>query len=196
MMIMIMIMITPISTTRSPSHTVDTNTQFIKTSCGITSYPDLCFTTLSSYASEVQNSPKLLATVALSETLKTVRFTSTAMSNMSKNRQDLTAREAEALSDCVEELGDSVEELHRSIEEMGTDKKKNDGSDFELRMSDIKTWVSAALTDEDTCVDGFSDKSMDGSEIKSAVREHIVNVAHMTSNALALVNHYALLHSD
>lgn len=118
------------------------------------------------------------------------------MSNLSKNGQEMTAREAEALSDCVEELGDAVEELHWSIEEMGADKRKNDESDFELRMSDIKTWVSAALTDEDTCVDGFSEKSMDGSEIKSAVREHIVNVAQMTSNALALVNHYALLHSD
>lgn len=126
------------------------------------------------------------------------------MSKLSKakTRHGLMPRDAEALSDCVEELRDSVEELKRSIEEMGVGfrKKENNGtSEFGLRMSDIETWVSAALTDEDTCVDGFSEKFMNGSssssEIKSTVRGHIMNVAHMTSNALALVNHYALLHS-
>ncbi|EXB54443.1 21 kDa protein [Morus notabilis] len=201
--LMVMMINIPMITSTRPVGEHDTNTQFVKTSCGATSYPDLCFTTLSCHASQIKRSPKLLATAALSETLKTVRSASTAMSKLSKakTRHGLTPRDAEALSDCVEELRDSVEELQRSIEEMGVGfrKKENNGtSEFGLRMSDIETWVSAALTDEDTCVDGFSEKFMNGSSgsaIKSNVRGHIMNVAHMTRNALALVNHYALLHS-
>ena len=177
-----------LSSVARPLSPIDANTEFIKTSCGATTYPDLCFNTLSSYASEVQSSPQLLAGAALTSTLKTVRSTSTTMSKFAK-RQGLTTREAEALNDCVEELGDSVDELKRSIGEMG---KKE--SNFDLQMSNIETWVSAALTDEDTCTDGFSGNAMKGS-VKTTVRGHIVNVAHMTSNALALVNHYALTHS-
>ncbi|PON53810.1 Pectinesterase inhibitor domain containing protein [Parasponia andersonii] len=171
-----------------PLGPIDANTEFIKTSCDATTYPELCFNTLSGYASEIQSSPQLLAGAALSATLKTVRSTSTTMSKLAKSR-GLTTREAVALNDCVEELGDSVDELQRSIGEMG---KKE--SSFDLQMSNIQTWVSAALTDEDTCFDGFSGNAMNGS-VKTTVRGHIVNVAHMTSNALALVNHYALIHS-
>ncbi|KAJ4712834.1 21 kDa protein-like [Melia azedarach] len=163
----------------------ETIPQFIKTSCGVTTYPDLCFTTLSSYATKIQANPKLLATTALSVTLKATRSTSTVMKKLS-NSQGLTPREAAALYDCVEELGDSVDELQKSISEMG----HNEGKNLALQMNNIQTWVSAALTDEDTCMDGFSGNSMNGN-LKSTVRSQIVNVAHLTSNALALINNYA-----
>ncbi|KAK4479972.1 hypothetical protein RD792_013026 [Penstemon davidsonii] len=52
--------------------------------------------------------------------------------------------------------------------------------------------VSAALTDEDTCADGFAGKAMNGG-VKTAVRQRILNIVHITSNALALVNSYAAL---
>ncbi|KAL3647454.1 hypothetical protein CASFOL_008422 [Castilleja foliolosa] len=67
------------------------------------------------------------------------------------------------------------------------------GSNFEMTMSDVQTWVSAALTDEETCMDGFAGKFMNGAA-KTAVRGRILNVAHMTSNALALINCYVSLH--
>ncbi|XP_062074083.1 21 kDa protein-like [Humulus lupulus] len=186
-MVMIIIQSLVAIALNEPIH-MDANTEFIKTSCGATTYPDLCFTTLSSHASEIQSSPQLLAGAALSATLKTVCSESTTMTKLAKS-QGLTVREAAALNDCIEELGDSVEELQRSVGEMG---KKD--MNFEMQMSDIETWVSAALTNEDTCVDGFSGNAMNGN-VKTTVRGHIVNVAHMTSNALALVNHYAILHA-
>ena len=62
--------------------------------------------------------------------------------------------------------------------------------DFELQISNIQTWVSAALTDDDTCVDGFDGRDMEG-HVKATVRRHVLKVAHLTSNALALVNSYA-----
>ncbi|XP_021288754.1 21 kDa protein-like [Herrania umbratica] len=163
----------------------EANTQFIKTSCSGTVYPDLCITTLSSYASEIQASPKLLASTALSVTLNSTRSASKTMIKRSKS-QGMKPREAEALSDCMEELRDSVYELQRSVGEMDQPGGKN----FGLQMNDIETWVSAALTDEHTCMDGFSGKAMNGN-VKTSVRSQIVKVAHMTSNALALVNSYA-----
>lgn len=67
-------------------------------------------------------------------------------------------------------------------------------ANFGMMMSDIQTWVSAALTDENTCTDGFGGKYFTNGPLKTAVRERILNVAHMTSNALALINSYAALH--
>lgn len=110
------------------------------------------------------------------------------INNLTKNSASLTPKEAAALSDCVEEIGDSIYELQRSIKEMNG----GGSSNFGLQMSNIQTWVSSALTNEDTCMDGFSVEGKNGGgNVKSKVRRHIVRVAHMTSNALALINNYA-----
>ncbi|KAL0304143.1 UNVERIFIED_CONTAM: hypothetical protein Sradi_6282400 [Sesamum radiatum] len=164
------------------------NTEFIRTSCSATTYPRLCYSALASRASTIQQDPKLLAHAALSVTLDTARSTSVDMVKLSRSA-GMTPRQVGAMRDCVEELSDSVDQLRKSVAEMNQMK----GSNFELMMSDIQTWVSAALTDEDTCMDGFAGKFMNGA-VKTAVRGRIVNVAHMTSNALALINSFAALH--
>ncbi|XP_022772774.1 21 kDa protein-like [Durio zibethinus] len=160
-------------------------TEFIKTSCGATSYPDLCFTTFSSYASEIHASPKILASKSLSLTLNATRSASKILKELSKG-QGLKPREAAALKDCMEEISDSVDEVKMSIGEID----ETQGKSFALRMSDIQTWVSAALTNEDTCMDGFSESATDG-DVKATVGSVIEKVESLTSIALALVNRYA-----
>uniref|UniRef100_A0A2N9HS08 Pectinesterase inhibitor domain-containing protein n=1 Tax=Fagus sylvatica TaxID=28930 RepID=A0A2N9HS08_FAGSY len=110
------------------------------------------------------------------------------MVNLSKG-QGMSPKVVAAMRDCVEELRDSVDELNKSIGEMNN----FNGSDFQLMINDIQTWVSAALTDDNTCTDGFQGNAMNGN-VKTLVRGGIVNVAHLTSNALALINQYASLH--
>ncbi|KAI6672231.1 hypothetical protein NL676_000137 [Syzygium grande] len=176
-------------TTLISSAQTSTNTEFIRTSCGKTTYPDLCYTSLSGHASLIQTSPKLLASAALTVTLDKARLTSAMMARLSKAR-GMKPREVGAMQDCVEELSDSVDELRRSIDEMGQMKRS---SNFGLIMNDVQTWVSAALTDEDTCSDGFAGRMMNGN-VKTVVRNEILTIAHLTSNALALINRYASLH--
>ncbi|XP_065871219.1 21 kDa protein-like [Euphorbia lathyris] len=165
-----------------------TNTEFIRSSCSSTTYPQLCYSSLSIHATKINASPKLLANAALNVTLLSAKSTSNSMLKLS-HRHGMKPREVGAMQDCVEELSDTVDELSKSINEMG----KAKGSNFQLMINDIQTWVSAALTDETTCSDGFSGKMMDG-KLKSNVRGQIVNIAHLTSNALSLVNNYATLH--
>ncbi|KAF8008676.1 hypothetical protein BT93_K2364 [Corymbia citriodora subsp. variegata] len=166
-----------------------TDTRFIRTSCGKTTYPRLCYTSLSGHASLIQTSPKLLAGAALNVTLEKARATSTMMVRLSRAR-GMKPREVGAMHDCVEELSSSVDELRQSIDEMGQMKRP---SNFGLIMNDVQTWVSAALTDESTCSDGFAGSVMNGN-MKTAVRNTILTIAHLTSNALALINRYAELH--
>ncbi|KAF3433131.1 hypothetical protein FNV43_RR24233 [Rhamnella rubrinervis] len=165
-----------------------TNTEFIRTSCSATSYPKLCFSSLSIHASTIQTSPELLAGTALNVTLSSAKSTSFMMVKLSQSH-GINPREVAAMKDCIEELSDSVDQLRNAIGEMSQLRRSN----FDLVMNDIQTWVSAALTDENTCTDGFAGKTMNG-ELKIAVKGRIVNVAQLTSNALALINKYAILH--
>ncbi|KAJ9164069.1 hypothetical protein P3X46_023684 [Hevea brasiliensis] len=168
--------------------TPKTYAEFIRTSCSTTTYPKLCYSSLSVQASKIQNSPRLLANAALNVTLASARSTSTMMQKLSQSH-GMKPREVSAMQDCVEELSDTVDELRQSIGEMGEAK----GSNTKLMIGDIQTWVSAALTDESTCSDGFDGNTMNGN-VKSAVRKQILKIAHLTSNALALINNYASLH--
>lgn len=110
------------------------------------------------------------------------------MLKLSKS-QGISPRDVAAMKDCIEELRDSVDQLRNSIGEMSQLR----GPNSNLVINDIQTWVSAALTDENTCTDGFAGKKMNGN-MKIAVKGGIVNVAQLTSNALALINKYALIH--
>ena len=109
------------------------------------------------------------------------------MSRISKNPR-LQDREVGALRDCLEVLDNSVEELQKSLVEMSH--VKINSKDFGLRMNNIQTWVSAALTNEDTCTEGFEEEATDG-RLKKSVRRRVAKISHLTSNALALINKYA-----
>ncbi|GMJ00384.1 hypothetical protein HRI_003707600 [Hibiscus trionum] len=163
----------------------DTDTDFIRSSCNATIYPDLCFATFSSYATEIQSDSKILATMSLTLALNTTLSASQTLTDLGKT-QGLEPKEAAALHDCVEQISDSVDEFTRSISEM----EETQGKSFAFRMSDVETWVSAALTDEDTCIDGFSENAMDA-DVKAAVATVIEKVAQLTSISLAFVNQYA-----
>ncbi|XP_042511104.1 pectinesterase inhibitor 7-like [Macadamia integrifolia] len=170
------------SVARIDPHGYQADMEFIKTSCGVTLYPDLCFQSLSPYASTVHMSPSRLAQVALNVSLRSDRSTSDMVVSISKEN-DTSPREAAAVADCVETVGDSIDELQQSIGEM----KHLHGPDFYQKLGNIQTWVSAALTNEDTCMDGFQGGAMNGT-IENTIRKGIVGVAQLTSNALALIN--------
>nr|GLL28109.1 21 kDa protein-like [Ipomoea trifida] len=156
-------------------HTDIKNYEFIKTSCGVTLYPKLCYDSLSPYANSVSTAAQL-ADAALDVSLKAARSASETVAKLSRERGALGAREARAVVDCVENMEDSVDELERCAGEM-----KDLGGQ---RMGNVMTWVSAALTDEGTCMDGFEES---GKIVKGRIRKCIVHVAQLTSNALALI---------
>ncbi|KAL5748539.1 hypothetical protein ACOSP7_025579 [Xanthoceras sorbifolium] len=164
-----------------------TNKEYIKASCNVTTYRRLCYKSLARRASEIKADPKLLAHSALNTTLSAAEYTSRMMRDMSKIHS-LKPKEAAAVLDCITDIHDSVEELQKSMRELDD---ANKDSDLVLQMSDILTWVNAALEDEDTCLDAFAGKALNGM-VKSRVRRRIKKLAHLTSNALALINSYAL----
>ncbi|KAL3825471.1 hypothetical protein ACJIZ3_021500 [Penstemon smallii] len=150
----------------------------ITKSCIHASYPNICLRTLSSYGGAATTLTDL-AQASVKITLSQARDTLNFLSNL---KDKSNGREQGALADCVDQMGDSVEELSKTLSALHHLRR---GDDFRWQMSNAETWVSAALTNEETCVDGF--KEIDG-KIRSDVRRRITNVARVTSNALYIIN--------
>lgn len=149
----------------------------VSRSCVHASYPDICLRTLSTYGGAA-SSPRELAQVAVRVSLAHVRRATEFLAQLKGGGR----REQGALNDCVEQMGDSVEELSKTMSALQHLRR---GGDFRWQMSNAETWVSAALTNEDTCLDGF--REIDG-KVRSDVHRKITNVARVTSNALYLIN--------
>ncbi|XP_038876812.1 21 kDa protein-like [Benincasa hispida] len=156
------------------------DTQFIKTTCQSTPYPSLCLSSLSADAATIHGSYRLMTIAALTVALTRTRSASSVIQSLAKSNV-LTPREGYVVSDCIEEFGDSIEELKMAIVEL----KDNDKMRFEIE--DIRTWVSAALTDDDTCMDGFVGDTMNDS-VKESMKKLVVDIVQLTSIALSLVS--------
>lgn len=171
------------ATTKPPT----SPTNLIKSSCKTTRYPDVCIQSLAGYSRTI-HSEHQLAQTALTVSLSRARSTVQYVAILTKAR-GIKHREYLAVKDCIENMRDSVGRLSQSITELGH-MGRPAGQAFTWHMSNVQTWVSAALTDENTCMDGFAGRHLDGN-IKAAIRRRVNNVAQVTSNALALVNHFA-----
>lgn len=164
---------------------------FIKSSCRTTQYPVLCVQSLLGYASVIRRSERQLAMTALSVSISRTRSCASFVKRLRQVR-GIKSREHGAVEDCIENMGDSLDRLGQSVRELGRT-GQDVGQDFMWHMSNVQTWVSAALTDQNTCLDSFSGPRMDGN-LKAAIKRRVVSVAQVTSNALALVNRFASRH--
>ncbi|XP_031260243.1 pectinesterase inhibitor 3-like [Pistacia vera] len=155
----------------------------VRLSCAHASYPTICVRTLSAYKGPAKT-PRDLAQaavkVSLSRASKVSAYLTQVSSTINKGN-NTNKKERNALGDCVEQIYESVEELSKTLNEL----KHLRRDKFSWQMSNVETWVSAALTNEDTCLDGFED--VDG-KVKSDVKKKITNVARVTSNALYMIN--------
>ncbi|KVH97678.1 Pectinesterase inhibitor [Cynara cardunculus var. scolymus] len=173
----------------NPSPPTSGDTDFIRTSCRTTLYPQLCYTSLSSYSNAVQQDPGRLARVAIGVTLSKATHMAKYVSNISRNADyDGSPRVAAAVHDCFSVFGDAVDEIRGSLRQMR--RLGGSGESLRFQLSNVQTWMSAALTNEETCTDGFEDVADDGG-VKAEVCDRAVKVKEVTSNALALVNSFA-----
>ncbi|KAK8659467.1 hypothetical protein V6N13_029668 [Hibiscus sabdariffa] len=162
--------------------TAANDTDFIRASCSVTLYPHLCYSSLSGYADAIQQDPARLARIAIGVSLSKTRHIAAYVSNLTREAEyRADPRASSALSDCVLNMDDAVKEMRGLVVPVS--------ESFRLQIGNVQTWMSAALTDEETCRDGFED----GAEgpLKTAVCKRAVKVKKLTSNALALVNSYA-----
>ncbi|XP_076933351.1 pectinesterase inhibitor 3-like [Bidens hawaiensis] len=152
-------------------------TDLVQSSCLHATFPKVCIHTFSLYKGPA-TTPRELAQAAIKVSITRATKASEYLSGLQK---EADRREKGALKDCASQIADSVDDLRKTLGEL----KELKRGTFKWQMSNAKTWVSAALTNEDTCLDGF--KEIEG-RVRSDIKRKVTNVAKVTSNALYLIN--------
>ncbi|KAG0458860.1 hypothetical protein HPP92_021988 [Vanilla planifolia] len=162
------------------------STEFISSRCSRTTYPVLCRTSLSAYASQMQSSPAKLAQVAVVLSHAHAESAFSLVTSMAKSGTP-NRDEAAVLADCGMMMGDAVKQLQRSRYAMGAVLAR--GLNAKASMENAQTWVSSGLTDESMCASGLARVDLGGK--RDVVRGRVVMAARLTSNALSLIGRLA-----
>lgn len=95
-------------------------TEYVRSSCTSTLYPDVCYSSLCRYAGAVQNDPDRLARVAISVSLSRTRLMAAYLSNLTGQPYYGPAepRAAAALHDCVTNFDGAVGQIMGSLKQM------------------------------------------------------------------------------
>nr|GEY02645.1 probable pectinesterase/pectinesterase inhibitor 34 [Tanacetum cinerariifolium]GEY08027.1 probable pectinesterase/pectinesterase inhibitor 34 [Tanacetum cinerariifolium] len=147
--------------------------------CGRTRYQNLCLNELMKFPGSSSASDKDMIHISVNMTLQRVGralYTSAGISTV-----EMTPRVRSAYDDCLEMLEDSVDQLQRSLLSVAPSKngKKKVGSS-----EDVMTWLSAALTNQDTCTDGLAE--VENGYVKKQMEVKLKDLSQMVSNCLAI----------
>ncbi|KAM7486825.1 hypothetical protein LguiA_002834 [Lonicera macranthoides] len=139
----------------------------IRSVCSVTQHPDSCFTSISSLKADPQNDPQLIFSLSL-------QLGVNELANLSRSHFSPTDS---ALRDCDELIGDAMNGLNNSVASMRL------GLTEEMT-GDLNAWISGAMTDLETCLDGLEEM---GSTAVDEVRVKVRISKEYMSNSLAIL---------
>ncbi|KZV54245.1 pectinesterase/pectinesterase inhibitor 26 [Dorcoceras hygrometricum] len=155
----------------------------LKTVCSVTLHPDSCFSAISPLNTPpISNSPLHFFNLSLQATIHEV-------SNLSSLPRNLIKKDSPALKDCADLFSEAASQLEKSAALT----RVNPGEKVftEMKISDIQTWVSAAMTDLQTCIDGLEET---GSTAVDQLKTRVLKSQEYMSNTLAILNHIQSLY--
>ncbi|XP_057806423.1 pectinesterase 3 [Salvia miltiorrhiza] len=156
-----------------PSQLASNSADPLKTVCSVTRYPNSCFSSISPLNSPPSNNPLQFFNLSLHASLLEV----------SSLKSQLPEPNTEpAMKDCAELFDGAASQLGRSAELICV----GPGEEVltEMRISDLQTWISAALTDLDTCLDGLAEM---GSTAVGEWKLKVQKAKEYISNTLAIL---------
>ncbi|KAI4386907.1 hypothetical protein MLD38_004784 [Melastoma candidum] len=160
----------------------------LKSSCSSTLYPDLCYSAVASSVFASSAAPlsthKDIILASLNLTIGSAKQNRLSVLDLTRTRSaQLTAREKTALNDCVETIDLTLDELHSTVADLHVYPQRKT---LLQHADDLKTLISAAITNQETCLDGFSHDDADR-HVRQRLSDGQVHVERMCSNALAMV---------
>ncbi|XP_057473040.1 probable pectinesterase/pectinesterase inhibitor 34 [Actinidia eriantha] len=140
----------------------------ISQTCSVTRYPTLCVKSLLDFPGSHAASKSQLAHITMNVTLQ--RFGKALYFSSAIRNIKMSSLVRSAYEDCLELLGDSVSHLSRSLNSAGS-------------TQDVLTWLSAALTNQDTCTDGLAEVR---GPVRSVMEDRVRDLGKLVSNCLAI----------
>lgn len=157
-------------------------TQSISKACSKTRFPNLCINSLLEFPGSLTASEQDLIHISFNMTLqhfsKALYTTTTSFSYV-----QMDPRVRSAFDDCLELLEDSIDALSRSLSSVIPNSQDGSNNNKGGSAQDVMTWLSAALTNQDTCTDGFEGVS---GAVKGQVTAKLRDLSDLVSNCLSI----------
>uniref|UniRef100_A0A5B7BXX6 Pectinesterase n=1 Tax=Davidia involucrata TaxID=16924 RepID=A0A5B7BXX6_DAVIN len=165
---------------------ITTSTKAIKSICQPTDYKETCENSLSTVAGNTTD-PKELIKAAFQVAVKDIGGVIKNSTLLQQAAKDPTIRDA--YENCHELLDYSIADIQRSFDQIGA----FDMSKLDSYLADLKTWLSGAITYQQTCLDGFENTTSDaGQKMKNLLK----TAGELTSNGLAMVTEFSTILRD
>ncbi|KAG7564811.1 Pectinesterase inhibitor domain [Arabidopsis suecica] len=167
--------------THPPPHHPPISSASLKSVCAVTRYPETCFNSLSSSLNESDSklNPESILELSLRVAVKNLSNLSISFRSINDMPEDA------AVGDCVKLYTDALSQLNDSITEIEKEKKKGGNWLTKEVVGDVKTWISAAMTDGETCSDGIEEM---GTIVGSEIKKEMEMANQMMSISLAIVS--------
>lgn len=153
--------------------------QAIARTCTRATYPSLCITSLVDFPGAMDAGEPDLVHISVNMTLQRVGASLFGASGAAFAPMDSLSRAA--YDDCLELLDDSVEQLSQSLAAM-VGSGDDDGA-AGAGEEDVTTWLSAALTNQDTCGEGLGGAA---AHVRESMEKELRDLAEHVSNSLAI----------
>ncbi|KAJ3692262.1 hypothetical protein LUZ60_012612 [Juncus effusus] len=152
-------------------------TKAISLTCSKTKHPYLCERSLVEFPEAIQANESDMVHVALDMTMHRLNLAFYGAATVaSSHGAALNARAKAALDDCMELLDHSVDHLSKSLDVLSK-------SSSNLQ-EDVLTWLSAALTNQDTCNEGLQEA--DDQNLNAQMQTHLKDLEELVSNCLSV----------
>ncbi|XP_045819192.1 probable pectinesterase/pectinesterase inhibitor 61 [Trifolium pratense] len=159
-------------------------TQAISRTCSKTRYPSLCINSLLDFPGSTAASEQQLVHISFNMTHRHISkalFASSGLSYAVSN-----SRVRAAYEDCLELMDESMDSIRMSMDSlttMSSTLSRDDEPSNAAGSEDVMTWLSAALTNQDTCMEGFEDIS---GTVKDQMVNNLKDLSELVSNSLAI----------
>ncbi|RWW15189.1 hypothetical protein GW17_00020985 [Ensete ventricosum] len=170
---------------RSNSPATRAPTQAIARACSLTRYPALCVSSLLDFPGALQAGERDLVHISLNMTLHRVGAALYGTSAIAGFAMDRLARAA--FVDCMELLEESLDQLSNSLLVVSPPASPSPSSQARIGGAsdeDVLTWLSGALTNQDTCDEGL--QQVQNLYIKEHMESQMKDLAELVSNCLAI----------
>ncbi|KAG7967253.1 hypothetical protein I3843_08G090500 [Carya illinoinensis] len=154
--------------------------QVAHSTCQGTLYPDLCVSTLSSFPDLIAKTPRQIISATVNYTISEVRTSSSNCTGIRQKLKNLDPLGKRALDDCLELFDNTLAELHATISDLF-----HKESDTQNNFHNLQTFLSAAMTNQYTCLDGFAYSNV--SHVREVIKKSLHSISHHLSNALAIL---------
>ncbi|KAL8486194.1 hypothetical protein ACS0TY_023044 [Phlomoides rotata] len=165
-----------VSTKSGGAQSISGSNKAVQAICSPTRYKETCEKSLSQANT---TDPKKLIQLAFDATAQNIGDVLNKSALLKEAEADPSMKDAYLVCQLV--LESAVDDLKRSIEHV----REFDASKTREYIEDLRTWLSAVVTDQTTCVDAFEGTTGDAGE---KMKKMLATARQMSINALALIS--------